>query len=89
MAWLFPDRLRYRAVMYGALPVLLLLAGVFACIFVLMWSAERLMRSRQPAGQTQLWPPVLRRTTSPLGPDDDLAFLRELRRRIDLGHFRH
>jgi hypothetical protein len=73
----------------STLVVLGVLAGSFAVTFALMWGLSRLgafddrtVRGRRPT-------PLGRLVAVPLGPDDDVAFLRELRRRIDLGHFRY
>jgi hypothetical protein len=71
-----------------AILAVLALTGSFACTFVIMWGLQRLSGVSTPAVQAPRGAQPLRRNGPPLGPDDDLAFLRELRRRIDLGHFR-
>jgi hypothetical protein len=71
-----------------ALLAVLVLTGSFACTFAIMWGLQRLGGVRNAAVQAPRGTPPLPRSGPPLGPDDDLAFLRELRRRIDLGHFR-
>lgn len=70
-----------------AILTVLVLAGSFLCTFALMRAIQRMQGlAVQPSPGL---PQPRRRTASPVGPDDDLAFLRDLRRRIDLGHFRH
>jgi hypothetical protein len=83
----FSGSLRRVAAMLATLAVLVL-TGSFACTFAMMWALQRLSFGHavlQTARPTRAphW------SASALGPDDDPAFLRELRRRIDLGHFRH
>ena len=70
-----------------AIVTVLVLVGSFVATFALM---RGLQRKQGPAVQPAPGlPRAPRRIGSPVGPDDDVAFLRELRRRIDLGHFRH
>jgi hypothetical protein len=75
--------------MVSAAVVMLVLAGSFAFTFALMWGLQRMGcfadSAVQPVTGHRL--PVVRYAGPPMGPDDDLAFLQELRRRIDLGHF--
>ena len=69
-----------------AIVTVTVLVGSFVCTFALMRGLQRMQGAVvQPAPGL---PQPVRRTVSPVGPDDDLAFLKELRRRIDLGHFR-
>jgi hypothetical protein len=71
-----------------AILTVLVLAGTFTCMFAMMWVLQRhggVRRSALPAPRPM---PPPRPVAPPLGPDDDPAFLRELRRRIDRGHFR-
>lgn len=63
------------------------LTGAFACTFAFCWVLQRIGAFDAPGGQAKQ-PRSMRRVALPVGPDDDMAFLRELRRRIDLGHFR-
>jgi hypothetical protein len=74
--------------MLAILPLAVVLAGAFAFTFAMMWGMQRLGCFDDPALRTVGRRQPARLSRSPLGPDDDLAFLRELRRRIDLGHFR-
>jgi hypothetical protein len=76
--------------MVSAAVVMLVLAGSFAFTFAVMWGLQRMGCFADRAGQpvTGHRPPVMRYAGPPMGPDDDPAFLQELRRRIDLGHFR-
>lgn len=68
-----------------ALLALLVLVGSFFGTFALMRGIQRLpAQAVQPVSGL---PRPARRIAVPVGPDDDLAFLRELRRRIDQGHF--
>lgn len=71
------------------LAVFVALAGAFAFTFALMWGLQRLGYFADPVIHGLPYTKVRRPIASPLGPDDDAVFLRELRRRIDLGHFRH
>ena len=71
-----------------AILTVIVLTGSFACTFGVMWALQRLGGFRTPAVQTAGPVPPARRVATVVGPDDDPAFLRELRRRIDLGHFR-
>lgn len=69
-----------------AMLAVLVLLGSFLGTFALMRVVQRW---QGPVVQPASGPPQLaRRPASPVGPDDDLAFLSELRRRIDRGHFR-
>jgi hypothetical protein len=65
----------------------IVLIGSFVGTFALMRGLQRMQGPvvRPAPGLPGPGP----RPAAPVGPDDDLAFLRELRRRIDLGHFRH
>lgn len=70
-----------------AMLAVLVLLGSFLGTFALMRAIQRL---QGPVVRPASGPPEpLRRSASPVGPDDDLAFLSDLRRRIDRGHFRH
>jgi hypothetical protein len=69
--------------------VLAVLVGSFAFTFALMWGLQTLGVFDDRTVQRRRQAPLGRLIAVPLGPDDDLAFLRELRRRIDLGHFRN
>ena len=75
--------------MLPALAVFVVLAGSFGLTFVLMRGLQRLGCFDDPIIPGLRPAPIMRPIALPLGPDDDTAFLRELRRRIDLGHFRH
>jgi hypothetical protein len=74
---------------FSTLVLLGVLAGSSAFTFALMWGVSRLGAFDDPTVQGRRPARMGRLIAVPLGPDDDLAFLRELRRRIDLGHFRH
>lgn len=70
--------------------VVLVLAASFACTFALMWGIQRLGGFADPSSRATAaagWP-TMPAAVAPVGPDDDVAFLQELRRRIDRGHFR-
>lgn len=73
--------------MTSALVVVLVLAGSFACTFALMRGIQRLGGFADPAIRPAVAGPSVRYASAPAGPDDDVAFLQELRRLIDRGHF--
>lgn len=76
--------------MVSAAVVVLVLAGSFAFTFALMWGLQRMGGFADPAvaAATARGLRTMSYAGPPRGPDDDLAFLQELRRRIDRGHFR-
>lgn len=75
--------------MASTLVVFVMLAGSFAFTWALMWCLQRRGCFADPVLHGLPRTTTRRPIALPLGPDDDAVFLRELRRRIDLGHFRH
>ena len=74
--------------MLSVLAVAVVLTGAFGVTFAMMRGMQKLGCFDDSTVQAQ---PRMRlpRPALPLGPDDDPAFLGQLRRRIELGHFRY
>lgn len=75
--------------MASALLVFVMLAASFGFTWALMWWLQRRGCFADPVIHGLPRTTARRPIAVPLGPDDDVVFLRDLRRRIDLGHFRH
>jgi hypothetical protein len=62
--------------------------AAFAATYAAMWLVQGVLRVDEPLLRWRPGVELPRRFARPLGPDDDPAFLRELRSRIDRGPFR-